>query len=220
MIFVINIYFIIHMKTCHHAVSAYTSQKVNFADSNLLFTDGSYVTLTWKPKDVFQQKPSDSYSIDISLYALLSKVNSTAAWRKLRTVSADLPNWGTAAIQVPVITPIDHVERQYPIAFQITVNEKSAPDTLDITPGIWTDVAYYSRDRPSRSRCIDWIENTEERWQEQQEIEAQPPCPCTLQHAQTPGSGVFLDRSSHNHLEFFNPGAYICGYQLHTGKNK
>lgn len=191
---------------------------MNFADSNLLFRDGSYVTLTWTPEDVFQQKPADSYNIDISLYALFSKINSTAAWIKLSTISADIPNWGTAAIQLPVIT--DQEENRYPIAFQITVSERSASSTLPLLPGIWTDVAYFSRDQPSRGKCIDWIEHTKERQKEQLEIEEQHPCPCTLEHAQTPGSGVILEQASHNHMEFFNPGAYKCGYQWHTGSTK
>lgn len=166
---------------------------------------------------MFKQVPLNSYNIDVSINALVPSVNGTVVWIKLRTLYKNITNLGKAVIIVPDVDLANQLKDRLLITFHISVNEASCLIALPSSPGIWSSIAFYSKVELSRNKCIEWIKNTEERLHELRTIEAEHPCPCTLQHAQSPSSGVNLDQSTDKYNAFFNPGAHICGYQLYMG---
>ena len=191
-------------------VSFFTAYQVNFGRADLLFTGEESISLTWLQDAVFPMQDPDTYRVDIWLYAL-----SRGSWTKTVCLASNYPNSGRAMVTVP---PVSAAGRFSAVAVQVVVNT-SQPEpeffqNLTTAAGLWTVVAYASDTGPTREECNLWAENTAVRIREQNRINSRsPPCPCMLQQARAPNSGVTEQNMGDNVHNFFNPRAATCFYQ-------
>jgi len=191
------------------SVSFFTTYQVNLIREDLLFTGEESVSLTWLPDAVFPMEDPGNYTVDIWLYTL-----SRTTWGKTACLASAYPNSGIANITIP------HMERSASgrfsaVAVQIALNTNETESrSLTTAAGLWTVVAYATDAAPTRKECNDWAENTDMRMTERNTINSRPPpCPCMLQQARAPNSGVTEQTLGDAVKNFFNPGAATCFYQ-------
>ena len=191
------------------SVSFFTAYQVNLVTEDLLFTGEESVSLTWLPDAVFPSENPGNYTVDVWLYTL-----SGNTWAKTACLASAYPNSGRATVTIP---RIEHSAsgRFSAVAIQVALNTNQTESrNLTTGAGLWTVVAYATDTAPTRKECNDWAENTVRRLTEQNTINSwSPPCPCMLQQARAPNSGVTEQTLGDAVQNFFNPGAATCFYQ-------
>jgi len=194
------------------SVSFFTAYQVNLVREGLLFTGEESVSLTWLPDAVFPLEDPGNYMVDVWLYTL-----SRSTWTKTACLASAYPNSGRATVTIPRMErPASG--RFSAIAIQVALNtNQTEPElfqNLTTTAGLWTVVAYATDAAPTRKECSAWAENSDRRMTEQNTINSRsPPCPCMLQQARTPNSGVTEQILGDAVKNFYNPGAATCFYQ-------
>jgi len=190
-------------------VSFFTAYQVNLVSEGLLFTGEEPVSLTWLPDAVFPMEYPGNYTVDVWLYTL-----SRTTWAKTECLASAYPNSGRATVTIP------HMERSASerfsaVAIQVALNTNQTESrSLTTAAGLWTVVAYATDTAPTRKECNDWAENSGRRMTEQNTINSRsPPCPCMLQQARAPNSGVTEQNMEDAVQSFYNPGAATCFYQ-------
>jgi len=191
------------------SVSFFTAYQVNLAREDLLFTSEESVSLAWLQDAVFPMEDPGNYTVDVWLYTL-----SGNTWAKTACLASAYPNSGRATVTIPRMER-SASGRFSAVAIQVALNTNHADSrSLTTAAGLWTVVAYATDTAPTRKECNDWAENTGSRMTEQNTINSRsPPCPCMLQQARAPNSGVTEQNMRDAVQNFYNPGAATCFYQ-------
>ena len=183
-----------------------TAYQVHFDDNDLLISGDDTINLSWTPNTVYTPIPPEDYSVNIWLYTLKDNYQ----WIQEVLLTYNTSNSGNATVTLPALDI--HNDPIVPVAFHISTCSESGEGLYNITPGIWTSIAYFSASKPSRNQCESWESNKESRKEELESIDLLPPCYCTVQQARAPNSGMLEESMGYPFQEFFNENASTCFY--------
>ena len=193
-------------------MSFLTAHQVNLGRDNLLFTGEESVSLTWLRDAVFPVQDPDNYTVDIWLYRLSQ---TQRVWVRTACLASSIPNSGRATVTFPQLERAATDPRFSAVAIQVALNTSQAETAeLPTAAGLWTTVAFATDIPPTRDECNAWAGDTSRRIVEQAMINSNTPaCPCTVQQARAPNSGLTEQNMGSPIQLYFNPGAAICFYQ-------
>ncbi len=187
-----------------------SANEVTFNSKALTLWKGNSLHVTWKPNHVFPLEEPELYTLDISLYRL----TEDHQWALQTLLAANITNTGQTNVSFPDLyrgnTGLPEI---FPFALKLTMSisrsnsntTKAVYQNLGQLPGIWSSVAYFSVSNLfSHMECNNWVRDTASRQNELFSIDSLPPCPCTVDQAQAPNSGLTQQTSGAPSLHYFN----------------
>ena len=201
----------------YHAVHFIGTHQVDFRTDDLLLRKDQELVLSWNRNAVFPVDLPEDYLVDVKLFELSEHYQ----WILHTTLAAGITNSGEAHIIIPDLNKNHSASRElFPILIcvcksSITNMQHSGINLNDTnsTAGIWTGVAYYSTSGLSYNECVKWTNDQYTRESELNSIDSLPSCPCTVQQARAPNSGLTEQELDFPFQQYFSRNhSSVCFY--------
>ena len=198
---------------------------VIFENQDPFISSLTVLKLRWSPQSILPIQPANSYTVDI----ILREYNITSQEWKFTSLAKNVPNTGYIEVTVPEMAPAENYnDSVVPAVVQISVSKSSsdqllqsrkrgllrriAVETIAILTKVLISIAL-PNDLETRLFCEVWG-LTQSRKLAQQIAAELPPCPCTENDIESPGSRDTFTKEERVFAEglqrVFHPDAKSC----------